>query len=344
MNGPDGTPVMPPHAIAMQMLLGKFVSKAMSVAAQFGFADALADGPHTAETIALRCHTNPDATWRLLRALAAVGVFEKTGPRSFGNNAVSSTLRKDLPGSMHAMAVWLNCPTGWDAWGELGTSVKTGGSAAEVLWGGDVFHAMMNQRPDDFAIFNDAMTGFSAIVAGAVVAAYPFEGVSHIVDIGGGHGGLLAAILAAHPNMQGVLFDLPGVVAGAGHAFDVAGVAGRVQKVGGDFRESVPVGADTYIMKHIIHDWDDATCIELLRACRNAMSRGGRVLVVDQVVTDGPESTPAKLLDLEMLVMTPGGRERSADDFEVLFEAAGLELVRIVPTQSPVCVIEARAA
>jgi hypothetical protein len=328
----------------MQSLMGKFVSKALSVAADFGFADALAAGPLDAATIAARSRTSPDATYRVLRALAAVGIFAQTGPRTFANNPVSEALRTDVPGSLRAMARWINCPTGWEPWGRLDHSVATGQPATQILFGEDVFAVLHGERAGDGAIFNEAMTSFSAVTAGAVAEGYDFSEVSRIVDVGGGHGGLLAGILGHYPRLRAVLFDLPSVVAGATVLLERAGVADRVERVGGSFLEEVPTGADCYIMKHIIHDWDDERSRIILSNCRKGLTAGGRVLVVENVITDGPESTMGKLLDLEMLVMTPGGRERTAAEFGALFESAGLRLRRVVPTKSPVCVVEAVAA
>lgn len=333
---------LPPNAILMQFIMGKFVSRAISTAATAGFADALASGPHDADAVAARCGTQADATFRVLRALSAVGVFAQTGPRSFANTPVSELLRRDRPDSLNAMARWINSPTGWEAWGALDHTVKTGEPATAHLWGEDIFHYMASARPDDFAVFNDAMTSFSMWTASAVVESYDFAGLEQLVDVGGGHGALLAHVLARHTSLTGVLFDLPDVVAGAGDAFARFGVTGRATKAGGNFLEAVPAGADAYIMKHIIHDWDDARSKVILENCRRALRPHGRVLVVEQVIGDTPESTPGKLLDLEMLVMTPGGRERTAEEFATLFRSAGLELTRIVPTHSPVCVIEGR--
>jgi hypothetical protein len=193
-------------------------------------------------------------------------------------------------------------------------------------------------------MFDEAMTSSSAAQSHAVVEAYDFAGIRRFVDVGGGHGTLLATILEQHPTMHGVLFELPHVAAGAGDLFDAAGVRDRVEVVGGDFLEGVAAGADAYIMKRIIHDWDDDRAIRLLGNCRAAMAPAGRVLVVDCVIDDTPASVFAKMLDIEMLALAPHGKERTADEFRTLFEAAGLRLERIVDTVAPVKVVEARLA
>jgi SAM-dependent methyltransferase len=338
---PKGAHEPPPQAILIQALMGKFVSKSVSVAADFGFADVLAhEGPLPAETIASHAGTDPDATGRLLRALAAVGVFAQVGERVFANNAVSECLRSDIKGSQRPMARWFNCPTGWEAWSALAHSVKTGAAASEHLFGHNLFEYLHTQRPEDANHFDQAMTSFSHMTAGAVADAYDFAPFTRLVDVGGGHGLLLTTVVARYPNLAGVLFDLPTVVEAAAGLVAASGVGDRVERVGGDFFAGVPEGGDCYMMKAIIHDWDDERASRILANCARALRPGGKVLVLDQVLGDGPESTFAKLLDLEMLVMTTGGRERTAGELERLFARSGLLVTRIVPTEGPVSVIE----
>ncbi len=334
----------PPQAQVMDLLTRKFASQALTQVAELGVADLLKDGPRTAAQLAAAAHVQEDALYRVMRALAGVGFFTEHPGRVFGNNANSEVLRTDVPGSMRAMARWLGEETSWwKAWGHLGHSLRSGGSAAEVAFGGTAFE-FFGRDPRVNEIFQAAMTDFSVMTARAVVEAYDFSGINRIVDVGGGHGTLLSAVLSALPEATGVLYDLPEVIEGADATLKASGQFRRVEKVAGSFFDGVPDNADAYIMKHIIHDWDDARCLQLLENCRKGLNPGGRVLIVEQVITDRPESVLGKLFDLEMLVMTPGGRERTEGEFQKLLQSAGFEMQRIVPTKSPVCVVEAVVA
>jgi SAM-dependent methyltransferase len=337
-------PALPPQTLVMQLLSSKIAAQALTQAAELGVADQLKDGPRSVAELARALAVNEDALYRVLRALAAVGFFSEQSGRVFANNASSEVLRSDVPSSMRAMARWLGEESSWwKAWGHLSFSLRTGESAAEVTFGGTTFD-FFGRNPRVNGIFQAAMSDFSALTARAVVEAYDFSGIERIVDVGGGHGRLLSAILAALPQATGLLLDLPEVVAGADPVLHAGGHSGRIRKIAGNFLEGVPRDVDAYIMKHIIHDWDDPRCVKLLQNCRNGLRPGGRVLIVEQVLTDRPDSALAKLLDLEMLVMTPGGRERTEPEFRELLSKAGFELARIVPTRSPVCVVEALAA
>ena len=337
-------PTAPPQAQVMHLLTSKFAAQALTQVAELGVADLLKDGPRTSAQLAAAAHVQEDALYRVMRALAGVGFFTEHPGRVFGNNANSEVLRTDVPGSMRAMARWLGEETSWwKAWGHLGHSLRTGGSAAEAAFGGTAFE-FFGRDPRVNEIFQAAMTDFSVMTARAVVEAYDFSGINRIVDVGGGHGTLLSAVLSALPEATGVLYDLPEVIEGADANLKACGQFKRIEKVSGSFLDSVPDTADAYIMKHIIHDWDDARCIQLLKNCRKGLNPGGRLLIVEQVITDRPESVLGKLLDLEMLVMTPGGRERTEGEFQKLLQSAGFEMQRIVPTKSPVCVVEAFVA
>jgi hypothetical protein len=336
-------PELPPQATIMQMLLGKFVSRSLTAAAELALADHLKDGPRTAEDLARATGTNADAVYRMMRALAAVGVFRELPGRRFENNELSGVLRGDVQGSLRAMARWINEPTAWAAWGALDHSLRTGKAAAEHALGAPVFEYFAKNEATA-RIFNEAMTGFTAMTGRAAIEAYDFSGFARVVDVGGGHGALALLVQQRWPHLEVTVYDLPFVIEGTQEVIAAAGVAGRVRAVAGDFFEGVPAGADCYMMKHIIHDWSDEACVKILRHCREAMNPEGRVLVLDQVLTDGPEGVMGKLIDLEMLVFTPGGRERTAAEFATLFEHAGLKLNRVVPTQSPICIVEATGA
>jgi hypothetical protein len=322
----------------MQMLMGKFISKSISLVATLGIADHI-DGPTSAEALAAKTHTSADALYRVLRALAAVGVFVEHPGKQFSLTPISQCLRTNDAHSMRAMAAMLNDDWNWTAWSALGHSVATGATAFEHAWGMKVFE-YFSKHPDESRRFNEAMTSLTIGVTAAVVAAYDFSEVKHVVDVGGSHGILAAGIVDKFASVRATVFDLPHVIAETSK--HLAGNA-RISTAVGSFFEPLPK-ADAYIMKSIIHDWDDASCTKILAQCRAAMEPGGRVLIVESLITDGPESTFVKLIDLEMLVVAPGGRERTRDEYAALFQSAGLTLSRVVATKGPFSVIEGRAA
>jgi precorrin-6B methylase 2 len=333
----------PPEHLLMQMVTGKWVSKALAVVADLGIPDLLRDGARPVGELAQRAGVAEDPLYRLLRAAAACGVLKELPDRRFENNALSNLMRTDVPGSLRAMVRWICEDCAWQAWGGLGYSVKSDRPAFDQVLGADLFE-YFKQHPGAAQVFNEAMINFTSITGPAVAKAYDFSAFDTIVDVGGGHGALLATIAAVHPRVRGIVFDRPEVVAGAETYLASCGIADRIDTRAGDFLENVPPGADAYIMKHIIHDWDDARSTRILSHCRNALKAGGRpgkVLIVDQVVTDRPEGIFSKLADLEMLVMTPGGRERTDAEFAELLRSAGLTMTRIVPTESIVSIVEA---
>jgi len=335
-------PELPPPAQLMHLVTGRYVTQAIGAVAELGIADQLKGGPRTAEEIAKAVRADGKAIYRLLRGLAMLGVFAEHEGQRFSLTPVGDLLRTDVPGSLAAMAMFQASVWHGRAWFELKHSLLTGEPAFDKAHGKPAFDWFADHEAEA-QTFHRAMVNFSSVLGQAVVAAYDFSHFKVIADIGGGHGALLAFILGKSPGSTGVLFDRPEVVKGASAVLTQHGVAARATAVGGNFFESVPK-ADAYVIKHIIHDWSDQASATILRNCAAAMNPGGRVLVVEMVVP--PIDTPsfAKLLDLEMLVMTPGGRERTESEFGTLFAEAGLKLERIVPTQSPVAVLEASKA
>jgi hypothetical protein len=323
----------------MQLLSGTLVAQAISAAAELKLADHLGDTPKTAAEIAGAVSAPAPVLYRLMRALAMSGVLVEHEGERFTLTPVGECLRSDVRGSQRQMAVMQGRPWRLAAVAELAHSVRTGEPAFQKVFGERLFD-WFAKHPDEGAIFNDAMTSGSAPTAAAVAAAYDFSAFGRIADIGGGHGLLLAAILKAHPSTRGVLFDRAHVVAGSRKNLDDAGVTARCEVMGGDFFESVPAGCDAYVLKHIIHDWDDARASVILGRCRDALGEKGRVLVVDAVVPPRGEPSFAKLLDLQML-LTEGGKERTEREFGELFAKAGLKLTRVVPTPFRVSVLEA---
>jgi hypothetical protein len=242
---------------------------------------------------------------------------------------------------MRWMALWIAGEFNYHVYANAMHSVKTGESAVPVTTGGDGPFEYFAKHPDLSKIFNDAMTGFSSVVVPAVLEAYDFSGIRTLADIAGGHGALLSEILKQHPSMKGILFDLDHVIEGAKPKLAAQGLADRVTTTSGDFFKAVPAGADAYIMKHIIHDWYDDKASAILESIRKVLPKDGRVLLVESVIPIGDEPGLGKVIDLEMLVM-PGGKERTEAEFRALFDRAGFTLTRIVPTKSPLSVIEAK--
>lgn len=335
-NNPAGTEVPPPVAM-LQMIASFWISLALYIAAKLGLPDLVADGPKSAEELAAATGTHAPSLQRVLRALASVGVFARTDEGRFALTPLAATLRSDVPGSLRAFATVELGEEHYPAWGDLLHSVRTGEIAFDHHFGMPVWE-FFERHPENAATFNDAMTGLTDAVNGAVLESYDFSPFRKIVDVGGGHGRLLAAVLSATPRAKGILFDAPSVVAGSPPI--ETGLAGRVEKVAGDFFQSVPAGADAYLLKWIIHDWDDERSVAILKNCRNAMAEGGRVILVEAVLPLGDEPHFGKFIDLNMLVMT-GGRERTEEEYRTLLEAAGLRLTRVVPTPSAMSVVEA---
>jgi precorrin-6B methylase 2 len=327
----------------MGIVMGKVTSKAIGVAAELDVADHLSQGPRPVAELAAACDANADALGRMLRTLAAVGIFSEVGPGVFANSPGSEALRSDVPGSMRAMAMWFGHELHWRIWNELGHSVRTGEIATKELFGTDDVFEVLDDHSDAHQVFNEAMTGLTSMTGRALVDGYDFSPYRHIVDVGGGHGSLALMISDACPEAKVTLYDLPHVVEGAREILTASGRVGQIDTVGGSFFDGVPGPADAYVMKAIIHDWPDERCQEILGHCRDNLNDDGRVIVCEMLITDGPESIPAKMLDLEMLV-GPGGRERTESQFADLFASAGLELTRVVATSGPVVALEARRA
>ncbi len=329
----------PPPVALLQMIMAPMISRAIYVAAKLGIADRMKDQPQTAAQLAEATGMHAPSLYRVLRALASVGVFAEDDQGCFGLTPLAASLQTEAPGSLRSLALYFfGAKFHWDAWGEILHSVQTGETAVKHLHGVEPF-AYFERHPEDAAVFNDAMTSISESMKAAIGAAYDFSSLGTLVDVGGGHGSLLAAILQANPRLQGILFDQPSVLEGAARPIEALGVAERCQLVAGDFFASVPSGGDAYILKHILHDWDDERAAAILRNIHRAMAPDGKLLVVDFVIPPGNAPSLGKLIDLEMLLL-PGGRERTESEFRTLFRTAGFELTRVLPTPSPVSIIE----
>jgi hypothetical protein len=335
----NASPPLPPNAAVLQLLAGKWISSSISVAATLGVAEHLAKGPKTPAELAADLGAHALSLYRVLRALASVGVFAEDADGRFSNTPLSAVLRSDAPDSIRGMALFMGLPESWASWSAMLHTLHTGESAFEHQIG-EHFFSYAAKNSAVAAIFNEAMIGMSAHVAEAVVEAFDFSSVATLADIGGGHGGTLASILAKHRGMRGVLFDQPDVVVGARPFLEGAGVAERVEVVGGDFFKEVPAGADGYLLKYVMHDWDDARAVQILKTVHRAASPSARLFLVDAVIAAGNAPDMGKLIDLQMLV-TLTGRERTEKEFTAILSEAGFSLSRVVPTASHLSVIEA---
>ncbi len=315
-------------------------SSCLYAAVTLNIADHLASGPRSAAELARASGANEDALYRVLRLLASVGIFTEVSPRTFALTPAAELLRSDAAGSLRGMAAFLPDPFHYRIYADIMHSMQTGQAAANHTLGMPVFQ-YLEQDQAYSKVFNDAMTALSAPVAQAAIEAYDFSGIGTLVDVAGGHGELLMSILKANPSVRGVLADLAHVVEGARPRIASAGLSGRMQAVSCDFFTSVPEDGDAYIMKHIIHDWDDARASVILKNIARAMNgRKGKVILLESVIASDGSPDFGKVIDIEMLLF-PGGRERTAGEFAALFDRSGFLLTTIAATASPLSVIEA---
>jgi hypothetical protein len=322
------------------MVTGCWISQALYVAAKLGIADLLQEGPQSCARLAEATQTHAGALYRVLRALASVNVFAEDEAGHFSLTPLADLLRTDALGSLRAFAIMLGTPEHWRAWEGVLHSVRTGQPAFDQVFGIPLFQYFPT-HPEAAQIFDDAMTSRSGQENTAIVATYDFAAAHTVVDVGGGQGTLLASILDVHPNARGVLFDLPHVIAPARTRLERAGQTARWEFVAGDFFAAVPAGGDLYLLKKVIHDWDDERAQRILTNCRTAMSSTGRLLLIEPVIPPGNAPSFNKLLDLLMLVWNGGGRERTEREHQGLLASAGLHLSRIIPTRAGLSIIEA---
>lgn len=332
------TPVPPPQAALSQMINGFWITGAIHAAAHLGLADKIAGQPLVVSDLSLAVGANPDALFRLMRALSSLGIFVEGPARSFSHTPLSEALRTGVPGSMHGLAT-MSGLMHLRAWPHLAHSIRTGAPAFDHVFGKGIFE-YITENEEARAAFDEAMSGYTAATAGAVVSSYDFTPFRTIVDVGGGNGALLAAILGKFKDSSGISFDLSASAERAKTLLQARGLRDRCEVVGGDFFVGVPTGGDAYMLKMIIHDWDDERSIAILKNIRKAMAPGARLLVVDMVIDPATTSGSAgKLFDLNMLVMT-GGRERTADEFASLYQASRFELTRVVSLPGDLAIIE----
>lgn len=333
------TPDNSPAAMMMRLLNGFRMTQLLALAAHLGIADLLADGPRAADDLASATATQPDALYRALRTLANFGVFAELDGRRFTLTPLGETLQTAHTQSVRAQAIFFG-EDAYRAWSDLQYSVTTGKPAFDHVFGAPQFvylaeHPAANER------FNQAMSAIAHRDIVAMVAAYDFSAANNVVDVGGGQGALLAAMLQANPSLRGVLFDLPHVASGAEALLRAAGVADRSAIVSGDFFMTTPPNGGILTLSHILHDWDDERSVTILRNCAQALGPQGKILVIEDIIEPGANAAQTLLRDLQMMVMN-GGRERTAAEFERLFMAAGLRLTRIIPTGTTTRIVEGK--
>lgn len=338
-------PRMPAPSLTMLNLLnGMWAARAIQVAAQLGIADFLADGPRNVTEIAEATKTHAPSLYRLLRALASLAIFAETAPHTFANTELSQTLRTEQDGSVRAMATMMGSAWEWNVWRELDYSIRTGQPAFDHVYGMDLWRYYREENVEAGKIFDAAMSDTSNAISAVATRFYDFSTLHTIVDVGGGKGNFLTAILTAFPHLQGIVFDQPLVIEEARKQIALANLAERCTTVAGDFFASVPHGADAYLLKSVLHDWEDESCVKILKNCRQAMQPDSRILVIDAVIDDKKTGgTFAKLLDMQMLI-EQRGRERTSAEFQALFASADLSLNRVIQLPTLQDIIEARPA
>jgi hypothetical protein len=347
-SSPQTAPeTLPPDAVIMQLLFSKMVFFSLAAIAKLGIADHLSETPRNVEDIARETATHAPSLYRVLRLMVSFGVFTEGPGHHFALNPAGELLQSKHPRSMRDMAVMFSDPWQIQSYARIDECLRTGTDGVTLAFGKHLFD-LFHDEPNQAANFHRAMTSFSGSSATAILEIADFSRFRRIADCGGGHGLLLSRILGKFTGLHGVLFDLPEVVAGAPAAGHLHAMESRVSIESGSFFDRVPEDCDAYIMKHILHDWDDDSSRRILSLMREQLVKTsrdtGRVFLCEMVVPDAPGPAPAKLLDIEMLVCTRGGKERTVTEFGKLFESAGLKLVGITPTKSPVCLIEAAVA
>jgi hypothetical protein len=330
---------LPPPIRIFFLSQGTIISTSLVLAAELGIADLLADGPRSSEELGRATSTHPRSLYRLLRLLCSIGVFTEIQTDSFAQTPLSECLRTGVPGSMRSWLRMIGGKIRYHTHAEALYSIKTGEPAFERVAGMEFFDYLA-AHPDEGEIFNQAMNNMGKVVAAAVAQSYDFSDIGKIIDVGGGHGTLIAAILQKYPQMTGILFDSPHVAESARESIASAGPAQRCEIMGGDFFKSVPAGCDAYLLRWIIHNWDHDRAVTILRNCRQAMGERSRLLLIESVIPAGNEYHPGKFLDYIMLT-AHRGQERTEEEYDSLLREADLRLDKVVPTGTHLSIIEA---
>ncbi len=320
-------------------MLSYNLTQMIYVAVRLGIPDLLTDGPKSIGALAAAVDADPSALYRLLRALASVGIFAEDSRGSFALTPVAELLRSDVPGSFRPFVLSYGESWWWEAWGSLLHSVQTGETAFDHVHGRSLFE-YLDQNAQAAKVFNANMTSMTTAEAQHIVATYDFSGTRLLVDVGGGHGALTTAILKTHPNIRAVLFDLPSLVAGARMWLDSAGIGDRCEVIGGDFFESIPQDGDTYLLKDVLHNWEDDHAVAILKKCHAFMPHSAKLLVIERIIPPGNTPSPGKLIDISMLVMT-GGRERTEPEYRALLQMAAFSVEDILPSDAGINIVVA---
>jgi C-methyltransferase len=315
----------------LEFLTGKEVSSAVVAAAQLRLADHLGDTPADVSELASKAGADPDALLRLMRALTTLGIFQPAGEGRFAHTELSRALRSEAPEHVHDMVLLEGAEWGWTLSSRLAEVVRTGEPLFPKIYGKDLFSYFMEDQPEAGQVFDRAMTAISEAAVGPIAEAIDVTGVGTITDVGGGQGSVIRALLRRHPGVRGVVFDIEPALAGAHAELRDGDLADRAELVSGDCREGVPVAADLYLLRHVLHMWDDDSCVGILRNIVASANPGARVVVIEQLITEGPGGQYVALLDLHMLAVG-GGRARTRADFARVFERAGIHLTRVTPT------------
>jgi hypothetical protein len=325
----------------MQMLTGFWVSQSLHVAARLEVADALKNGPRSTAALAQTLNAHEENLYRLLRALASIGVFRELEDRMFELTPIAELLQSDTPNSMRPMAMMLG-EENYQSWGQLHQAVRHGRSPFEAVYGMQVYE-YFGQNPAAADQFNAAMTALVRNDNAAILEAYAFDRFSTLIDVGGGHGTLLSVILKRFPRLSGVLFDLPQVVAKADAMLREAGVEDRCRLETGNFFETIPAGGDGYVLSRVLHGFSDEDSVTILKNIHAAMPAHGRLLLMEFLIEPGnhPETARTKLMDVNMMVFAPGGRDRTRQEYAQLLESGGFQLSEVFPTSSGIAVLEA---
>lgn len=342
MAPPQGAGGMPPQVKMLQMMNAYRLTQSISVAAKLGIADLVADGPKSSEELAQATGTHALSLYRLLRALASFGIFVEDENGLFGLTPRAAMLQTNVPGSIRAYAIVQGDEWHWLMWGGILHSVKTGEPAFDHLYGME-FQDYYEQNPEVAKKFDAAMVGVLGMTDMAITANYDFSSVGKVVEVGtgGGDGNLLATVLKKNPAMQGIFFDLPSRTEPAKRVLESAGLEQRYEIVAGDVFQSFPRGGDAYVIKNLVHDYDDQRAIKLLKNCHEAIAENGKLLVVEMIVPLGNEPSLAKMVDVEALIMAAGAIERTEEQYRDLLAEAGFKLTKVISTRSPMSIIEA---
>lgn len=330
-----------PQELLLQAGLSYITSACLQVAVKLGIADLIGDTERDVKELALSAGVDEDYLFRVLRVLEMNQLVARRASKTFVLTPAGALLRSDVPGSFASAMQWLTDPLHFEVYSKLAGSVERGKTTFDGIYGEPFFRWLSRkENTEEAQVFNDAMTSISEMCVPAFLEAYDFSVFDHLVDVGGGHGALLRAILRAAPRLRGTVADMPTVVPEAQAAIEVEGLTHRCTAVECDFFAGVPEGGDAYLLKHIVHDWSDAQAVQLLKNIRAVIPQHGKLILAEAVLDGSAAPHPGKLLDIEMMAFV-GGKERTEEQFRELLKAAGFALTRVVPTKSPLCLVEA---